>query len=707
VTDACAHCGLPVGRRSLRAGDSATGDVFCCYGCILAAEITGARGDAGVAGALLVRLGLALFLTMNVLVLAMPAYVPTLYAGAGPAADGPLFQVLRVLALVLAAPVLVLLGMPLARAAAERLRRGELGADLLIVLAATAAYGLSWWNTLAGGTEIYADTVCALLVLVTLGRYLEAQARARAGQAIRSLGSAADDTVTRRSPRGDERVPAGELRPGDVVALGPGASFPTDGVVVSGSGRVDEAVLTGEWAAVARGPGDPVLGGARSVDGHFDVRVLVGAAASLRARVAALVDEALRQPCRLQRVADRVAAVLTPLALLVAAGAGWWWAQDAGAAAGTLVALAVLVVACPCALGIATPGAIAVGLATAARRGVLVRSAPVLERLAAATDVCFDKTGTLTSSCPTVEEVVVAPERGWSATHAVAVAAALEGDLPHPLARAVAAHARAIGAQVPPATAVRFTPGEGLMGRVAGRRFRLGAAPSAAAGPVNGPRIELRDDAGVVARMQFREVARPEAAAALAGLSTQGHRCWLLTGDTAASAVVPALIPGERTAVGLRPDEKLRCIRALAGPGDRPVVMVGDGINDAPALAAAIGVTFADASALARHGADVVVLGHDLRQVPWLLAHARRVRRIMRQNLGWAIGYNALALVAAASGMLAPLGAAAAMIASSLTVTVNVYRLRARGDGAPSVDARQTVEQGVHGLVVERLVEDV
>jgi P-type E1-E2 ATPase len=167
------------------------------------------------------------------------------------------------------------------------------------------------------------------------------------------------------------------------------------------------------------------------------------------------------------------------------------------------------------------------------------------------------------------------------------------------------------------------------------------------------------------------------------------------------------LVPPERTAVGLRPDEKLRRIRALAAADGRPVVMVGDGINDAPALAAAIGVTFADAPDLARHGAAVVILGHDLRQVPWLLAHARLVRRTMRQNLAWAVGYNAVALGAAASGMLAPLGAAAAMLASSLTVTLNLHRLQVRGDEGTSAATRQAVEQGVHGFVVERLVEDV
>ena len=262
----CAHCGLPLRRRPVRRG----GEAFCCYGCLLAAQVTGARGDAGAAAAIVVRLGLALFFAMNVMMLTLPAYAPYVYDGAD--ADGPLFTVLRVLAVVFTAPVLVLLGGPIL---ATAWRGAGLNADALIVVATGAAYALSVLNTIAGRPGVYCDTAAMLLVLVTLGRWLEATARAEAGAAVRALVSPGPARAVRVRHGVRQDVAAGAVVPGDVVEVAPGAAFPTDGVVIEGQGGVDEAALTGESRPVGKVRGAPVAGGTCSIDGLFLVRHVI------------------------------------------------------------------------------------------------------------------------------------------------------------------------------------------------------------------------------------------------------------------------------------------------------------------------------------------------------------------------------------------------------------------------------------------------
>jgi cation transport ATPase len=320
--------------------------------------VTRARGDQGAASALLVRLGLALFFTMNVMMVSMPSYVPFVYGGAGAPTDGPLFVVMRVLALVFAVPVLVLLGWPIARSGWEALRARAANADVLIVVATLAAYGLSVWNTEAGRADVYVDTVCMLLVLVTLGRWLAARARAEAGAAVRARLAPAPSVAVRVRGGECERVDVAALVPGDVVEVGPGELLPADGVVVEGAGSVDESALSGEHMPVPKAPGDCIAGGTCSVDGRLRVRATAPAAASAAARLAALVAEAARTRTEGQRIADRAAALLVPFVMVIALAAGVAWGLRDGAARGVLVALAVLVVACPCALGIATPMAV-------------------------------------------------------------------------------------------------------------------------------------------------------------------------------------------------------------------------------------------------------------------------------------------------------------------------------------------------------------
>jgi Cu+-exporting ATPase len=586
----------------------------------------------------------------------------------GPAAEGPLFLVLRVLALVFAAPVLVLLGGPILVAAWRGMRTGGANADALIVLGTGGAYALSVANTFAGRPAVYFDTAAMLLVLVTFGRWLEARARAEAGGAVDATLAPAPAAAVRCCGGVREAVPPAALVPDDQVEVGPGDAFPTDGVVVSGVGGVDQAALTGESLPVVKEPGATVAGGTCSVDGLFRVRVTARAAESAAARIAALLAAARRERTPAERTADRAARWLTPGAVVAATAAGAWWTWVAGVDQGVLTALAVLTVACPCALGIATPVAIWRGLVGAAGRGLVVRSAPVLERAAAVSDVLFDKTGTLTAGPPRLVAADPAPRSGLTANALLARAAGLEAGLGHPVARAIADAARARGLTVPVATEVRVAPGRGVRGRVDGVPTTVGSLGLAAEElgtvavdpAVRDTVVAVVGAGGLLGTLRFAEALRASAPAALAVLRVTGLRTGLLSGDAHAAAVVPGLFPVGEAALGLLPEEKVAHVRRRRARG--VVAMVGDGINDAAALAAAdVGIAVGNATDLARLAA--------------VFAHARRVRGVIRQNLVWAFGYNLVAVGLAATGRLSPVVAALAMLASSLAVVANAQRL--------------------------------
>jgi Cu2+-exporting ATPase len=683
----CAHCALPLGRQVVHGTVAGVRGSFCCYGCLLAQQVTRARGEAGAAAAIVVRLGVAIFFAMNVMMLSLPTYAAYVY---GPAADGPLLAAMRVLAMIFSAPVLVLLGGPILASAWCGARGGGPNADALIVLGTGAAYVLSTVNVLAGRSDVYFDVAAMLLVLVTLGRYLEARARAEAGAIVAATLAPAPADAVRLRGAARESVPAAVLVPDDVIEVGPGAMFPTDGILKEGTGGIDEATLTGESMPVVKGPGDTVAGGTCSVDAVFRVRVTVAAAQSAVARISDQVRAARRVPSAAERSADRAARWLTPAAVLVAVVAAGWWSVTASPERGVLAALAVLVVACPCGLGIATPLAVCCGLAEAARRGIVLRSAPGLERAAAIRHVFFDKTGTLTHAVPRLVDIVPAAGSGLDRAALLARAAALEAGIGHPLAKAIVREARDRDLAVPPASEVRIVPGRGVRGRVWEEPVAVGGgallaeeAPGSVMERGGGVSIGVAAGGRLLGTLLFAEALRPGAAEAMARLRRMGIRPGLLSGDAQADALVPEVFAPGEVALGLRPEEKVDRVRNLRARG--VVAMVGDGINDAPALAAAdLGVALADATDLARLSAEVVILGGDLRRIPWLFGYAGRVRRVVRQNLAWAFTYNFLAVAAAAAGSLNPIVASLAMLASSLVVVANAQRLvRRRADVAP------------------------
>jgi Cu2+-exporting ATPase len=667
---------------------------FCCYGCALALQITRARGEDGEAATILVRLGLAIFFAMNVMMMSLPAYAPHVYGSAAAPAEGPLFVVLRVLALAFALPVLLLLGVPIVRAALRGLSAGGFGTDALVVLGVFTAFGLSAARTWQGTGPVYFDTAVAVLVLVTLGRYLEARAKAQAGAAIRRELTPGRGLALRLTDEGPRQVALDELRSGDRVRVMPGEVFPADGKVIAGSGWVDEAALTGESRPSLKEAGGEVAGGTCSVDGRFEVLVCREPRHSATARIARMMAEACRERSPIERVADRVAQVFLPVVIIVALGSGIWWTWWSGLDRGVLTALSVLVVACPCALGLATPIAIWLGLSEAARRGVIVRTAGALERAAKVDSVLFDKTGTLTGSLPKLIACEPAPGSELSSDDILARAALLECGVRHPLARSIETAARA-RPQISPdidllsATEVRIVPGRGVRGLVHGRALSVGSRRFAAEQigaqelPPNAEQDDLSvllwDSRRVLGTLRFAEQPRPRAAQLLERLRRGKFAVGLLSGDRAGPAITPDLMKHDEVKFGLSPEEKLaevRDVQRRRHAAGGAVAVVGDGLNDAPALAAAdFGVAFGEPADLTRISADAVVVADDLMRIEWLLRHARRVGVVVRQNLCWAFGYNALAVAAAAAGWLNPLVASLLMLVSSGFVVVNARRL--------------------------------
>ncbi len=680
----CVQCGFPVRARARRSplpagADPRAGEaLFCCYGCALVNQIAGARGERSQPTFILARLGLAAFLSMNVMMLGMVLYAGDPLGGGSPPADPfatGMAGLFRHALLLFSLPVLLLLGWPIAEGAWRRFRSRGAGVDALIALGALAAFGISALATLRGQGAVYYETACMTLVLVTLGRYLEARARTNAAASMRALLSAGPEiaSVLRAGTACD--LPIEEVRVSDLVRIAPGGRISVDGEVADGEGFVDESSLTGEPVPRRKAAGSSVLAGTTSVDGAFLVRATAVGADRTSARVARLLERARASRAPIERLADRVTAVFTPAACAAALATALYWGVRLGAGTGIERGLAVLLIACPCALGLATPLAVWEAIGAAARRGIVLRGGEVVERLAGVRSIFFDKTGTLTEREPRLRRV--RPADGFTEDEVLALAGTLEAMSRHPLALAVVRAARERGLRLGETRRFRLVPGTGIEGEVA-----LGGM-AARRVSVGGAATSVVVDGRPAGTLEFEEALRPGAPAALDALRRRGIAVAILTGDRSASATEVARRLGVEARTGLPPAGKVREIAAserLAGPTG----MVGEGLNDAPALARA-GVSFALGCGddLAQEAADVRLLRDDLEQIPWLLDLARRTVRTIRRNLFWAFAYNVVLVPLAIAGRLQPVLAALAMIASSLFVVGNSARLRGEPGKVP------------------------
>jgi Cu+-exporting ATPase len=559
--------------------------------------------------------------------------------------------------------------------------------NTLVALGVGAAWLLSAASALAPSVvphAIYFESAVVVVGFVLLGRVLEAQARRAAGAAVRALVARVPATArVVVGPAGAlEERPAAAVLPGDLVQVWPGEALPVDGVVEQGRATLDTAALTGESAPVPAGPGDTVAAGALCAEGALWVRVSASGRRTGLARAARAVYEAQAHKAPVQRQVDAVSRRFVPAVLGVAvASAAGWLVAGAPVADAILAAVTVLVVACPCALGLATPTAVLVATGRAAREGIWFRDGAALEAAQAARTVVFDKTGTLSQGAFAVAQVEGPPTL-------LAVAAALEAESTHPLARALRAAAVPGG---PTAQGLRSAPGDGVEGTIAGVRWRLGRAGWAGAPPsgtgdageeVAGTVVHLAADGQWAGAITLVDPPRPEAAAVVAALRAAGRRVVVLSGDgPGPTSRLAAAVGADAWEAGVRPAEK--GARVLAWSADGPVVMVGDGVNDGPALAAAaVGVAMAEAADVARQAAGIQLARPDLRLVPAAIALSDATFRTIRHNLVWAFGYNVLALPLAA-GALAPWGwrmspmvAGAAMALSSVSVVLSSLRLR-------------------------------
>jgi Cu+-exporting ATPase len=595
---------------------------------------------------------------------------------------------------LLATPVQFVFGARFYRAGWKALRAGTGNMDLLVAIGTSAAYGLSVYQVLSGHgahMHLYFEASAVVITLVLLGKWLEERAKQQTTAAIRALQALRPDTARVLRDGVEIEIALESLRIGDRVAVRPGERIPVDGVIEEGRSLVDESMLTGESHPVLREAGDRVVGGAISTDGPLQIRVEAVGAETLLSRIIRLVEDAQAAKAPIQRQVDKVSAVFVPvvlgIALLTLAG---WWIHSGELDRAIINAVAVLVIACPCALGLATPTAIMAGTGVAAQRGILIKDAEALEITHKVKVVAFDKTGTLTLGKPAV---VAEADAGGDGPAVLAVAASLQAASAHPLAFAVMAAARHQSLDVLPAVDSRTLPGRGIAARRDGVEYLLGnhqlmtengvetgaLAARAATLEQEGCTISWlarAQDRRALGFLAFRDQIKPEAAAAVRQLQRLGIRTVMITGDNAGSAAVVAQAIGiDEVRANVLPQDKAKAVSEFRRLG--VVAMVGDGINDAPALAAAdVGMAMSDGTDVAMHTAKITLMRGD----PLLIADAidisRQTWRKIRQNLFWAFAYNVVGIPLAALGLLSPIVAGAAMAFSSVSVVTNALLLR-------------------------------
>lgn len=717
----CDYCGLPlpqaVGSASKPSGKPQS--IYCCFGCRFAAEVTGARGEEGEAGWAMVRLGLAIFLSMNVMVFTMALWTQDLYPDTATDAEtstSVIRSLFRYLCMLFALPVLFLLGGPLLVNAWSSVRRGLWNTDLLLVVGVAASYLYSTVSVIRESGPVYFEVGCAVLVLVTLGRWLEATGKLRTTSAIAALHRLLPERARRLSNDGETEVLLGEVQVGDRLRVLPGERVPCDGRVLHHALTVDQQSLTGESQPTIKEPGDMVLGGSLNLQCEGYIEAISTAAGGALVRLIDLVQQARRVRTPYERLADRLSSWFLPIILMIAAAAFGWHAWRWGLDHGIMAALAVLLIACPCALGLATPMAVWAALGRAARAGIVFRNGEALERLASIRAVRLDKTGTLTTGTPTVagftavgqscaEDVLrraarlaAASTHGYSQAIQQAVGSGQWAETRLARPSSLLPHSSAEELEIRdgpyfPWHEIRTLPGRGVVAcAVSGTvvaslgSLRLMAekglsldeklSRTATEAEENGLSVAcLGSEEAVEGIFTFQEMIRPEAVAALAELRELGLDVAVLTGDSTARGKALGEMLGVAVSAELLPEAKIdRVIDARHRLGS--VAMVGDGINDAPALAASdVGMAMGCGTDVARESAVVCLLGNDLRRIPWSIRLAQHTVRVIRQNLFWAFAYNVVGVGFACTGKLNPIIAALAMVLSSFLVVSNSLKL--------------------------------
>ena len=604
---------------------------------------------------------------------------------------------------VLATPVQFILGARFYKAGWHALKARTGNMDLLVALGTTAGWGLSvwlWLTALAGQTpDLYFEGSSVVITLVLLGKWLETRAKRQTTEAIRALHALRPDKAHWLGEDGETDVPVDEILPGDHIVVRPGERFPLDGELLEGLTQVDESMLTGEPLPVSKGTGDALTGGSINGEGRVTMRVTAVGHETVLSHIIRLVENAQTAKAPIQRLVDKVAEVFVPVVLVLAVlTVVTWMLLGASFETALIYAVAVLVIACPCALGLATPVAIMAGTGVAAKHGILIKDVQALELAHRVQTVAFDKTGTLTVGQPRLLAHVPAP--GLDAPTALALAARVQSGSEHPLARAVVSAAQQQGLTGPTAQELQAVPGKGVLAKVDGRQLLLGSLrwlqeegldigmwqPDINALQAQGASLSAmaeRTDAGLHALllMGFGDEPKAGAAQALSALRDRGLKLVMVSGDNQAAAEAMARRLGLRPEAGevlahVLPGDKSAQVQKLRA-GGQVVAMVGDGVNDAPALAAAdVGMAMGTGTDVAMHAAGITLMRGDVALVGAALDISARTVAKIRQNLFWAFAYNVAGIPLAALGYLNPMMAGAAMALSSVSVMLNALLLK-------------------------------
>ncbi|MFK7820267.1 MAG: heavy metal translocating P-type ATPase [Planctomycetaceae bacterium] len=695
---ACDYCGLPVPGAAVES-DAVEEPQFCCFGCRFADAIMRERDDESTTRWTLTRLGISIFFAMNVMVFTMARWSGDVYDVSASEFSTSLHELFRYLCLLLTIPVMGMLGLPLLNHAWQGLKQRQLTSELLIVTGVVAAFAFSTVSVFRGVGHTYFEVACMVLVLVTLGRWFEATGRMKATAALDKLQQLLPDFVTRVSDDTEEKLPVSDVTIGDQIRIRAGERFPVDGQIAVGRTTVDQQVFTGESVPIERSVGDPVLAGTVNMDGDVVIQATAAAGAGSFAKLLEVLREARNSRGHYQRIADRVSQWFVPAVACVAI-AVFVVHLERGPLEALMSSLSVALIACPCALGLATPLALWTALSHAANQQVLFRNGTALERLAGVKAVRFDKTGTLTDGSPHVHQIIrddetdaaffnsVVRQLSHSSTHVYsqAIYRSLDGE---PVVDTNVTDIQSIsGSGVTGTIAITDEPISVSLGSAAFVDFDGIRKPSDVTNFL--ATDPARESAFVFVAWKNKlqglfvidEQLRPESSAAIESCKELELEIAVLTGDRLERAARWSERLGINVAGALSPSDKVQQVHA-ARKTFGSIAMIGDGINDAPALAASdVGITLGCGADVTRDSAEVCIMSDDLSRVPWAIELAKKTRRIVRQNLAWAFGYNTFGIALAATGRLNPAIAAGLMLASSLIVIINSLRLNGDSESA-------------------------
>lgn len=594
--------------------------------------------------------------------------------------------------LILTLPIQFILGMRFYVSAWKAVKARAGNMDLLVALGTSAAFGLSTYNLLRGTGHLYFESAAVIITLILLGKYLESRAKHRTSLAIRSLQALTPESARVRRQGREQQIPLNKVRLSDQVVVRPGEKIPVDGVILEGASQVDESLITGESLPVAKSVNDKVIGGSVNAEGLLLIQVTALGAETTLARIIRLVESAQAGKAPIQRLVDKVSAIFVPTVIAISLLTILSWGLLSGNwEQAIVIGIAVLVIACPCALGLATPTTIMVGTGLAAKAGILIKDAEALEVAHSISVIAFDKTGTLTEGKPRVSRIL---SNGMAESDMLRILGSIQNGSEHPLALASIQKAQELGVGLESATNVRAIPGKGVEGQVAGHKYFIGTAQLLSERNIDTVVFQkaLQDlynsgatvsflaregEAHALGLIGFEDTIKPESKQAVKGLRELGVKTVMLTGDNSAAAQKVAELLGlDEVRAQVLPEDKARIIEQLKVGGE-VVAMVGDGINDAPALAAAdVGLAMSTGTDVAMHAAGITLMRGNPLLIADTISISRKTYRKIQQNLFWAFVYNVIGIPLAAFGLLNPIIAGGAMAFSSLSVVSNALLLR-------------------------------